>query len=468
MKVAFGKINITPKDYIGKPMAGYTRSDPCLGKLDDVHAYCILIEENGPNIKKKRLLLISTDLLKISLSISNYIKEKIQEVISITSDQIMIHATHTHSSFDLTGEFFWPGGAFNLLKGIMFGANRNDKYIVWMTKKIVKMVIQLGKDLKPCKMAWTKKAIDENIVINRRHPIWRSKSDLGVIVFRDLKENNLIGILVNFSCHPTTLSSLNNKLSADYPGRIIKRIQELTNDRVKAIFFGGYAGDLNPITTCGTDFEMLKNNKSLIYGQLGTYKHTQNIGYFLGEQSLKLAQSIPEEDYLEKAVFLSYIKNFWIPVKDYKYFSKAWYQNKILFLLKKYLLLPISIISSKNPNFSQFTINYNILKIKCQSLIQFLKIKTYSGSKSKNLSIIAVPGECFEELGKNLLEKSPTGSENSFLFQDCNDWISYLFPMKEYVEEGGYEGFPSVSPLSGDYVKKEMLDLFKEIKKEMP
>ena len=467
MKVAFGKVNITPKDYIGKAMAGYTRTEPCLGKLDDIHAYGILLEEKNINNNCNRLLFISTDLLKIPLSLSEYIKDRIQKFISINPEQILIHATHTHSSFDLTGEFYWPGGALNVMKGIMFGANRNDKYLVWMTKKIVKMVSQLVKELIPCKIAWTKKQIDENIIINRRHPTRRSKSDLGVIAFRKLKDNNLIGIIVNFSCHPTTLSFLNNKLSADFPGRIVFKIQKLTKGRVNAVFFNSYAGDLNPITTCGTNFENLKNNITLIYDQLGTYKHTKSIGYFLGKQALNLAQSIPNEVYFENVELGSCIKKFWIPMKDFKYFSKTWLKNKLLFLLKKYLLIPVTIISGKNPNFSAFHIKYKGLKAKCNTIIQYFKIKASSDSKSKILGIMTAPGELFEEIGKNLLEKSPTGKDNSFIFPNSNDWISYLFPIKEYIEVGGYEPFPSFSPVSGVYIEKEMLKLFEEIKNKI-
>jgi len=467
MKVAFGKVNLTPKDYIGKAMAGYTRTKPCLGKLDDIYAYGILIENKELHNNSNRLLLISTDLLKIPLSVSNYIKERIQQFMPINPEQILIHATHTHSSFDLTGEFYWQGGVLNVMKGVMFGANRNDKYLVWMTKEIVKMVNQLVKDLIPCKIAWTKKQIDENIIINRRHPTRRSKSDLGVIAFRNLKDNNLIGIIINFSCHPTTLSFLNNKLSADFPGRIVFKIQKLTKERVNAVFFNSYAGDLNPITTCGTDFENLNNNKTLIYDQLGTYKHTKEIGYFLGKQALKLAQSIPEENYFEKIEFVSIIKKFWIPMKDFKYFSKTWVKNKLLFLLKKCLLIPVMIISSKNPNFSAFHIKYEGLKAKCNTIIQYLEIKASSDLKSKTLGIITAPGELFEEIGKNLLKKSPIGKENTFIFQNSNDWISYLFPIKEYIEVGGYEPFPSFSPVSGVYIEKEILKLFEEIKNKI-
>lgn len=42
MNVAFGKIKITPKDYMGKPMAGYARKGPCIGKLDDIHGKSVV------------------------------------------------------------------------------------------------------------------------------------------------------------------------------------------------------------------------------------------------------------------------------------------------------------------------------------------------------------------------------------------------------------------------------------------
>ncbi len=55
MKVAFSRVNITPKEFIGKSMAGYTRKDPCRGKLDDIHAYGVLIGNHSLN--KEYLLL---------------------------------------------------------------------------------------------------------------------------------------------------------------------------------------------------------------------------------------------------------------------------------------------------------------------------------------------------------------------------------------------------------------------------
>jgi len=258
MNVAFGKIKITPKDYMGKPMAGYARKGPCLGKLDDIHSYGVLITQNNKN---KNLLLISVDILKLPLSIVEYIKKKlILKFKPLKSNTIVIHATHTHSSFDLTGEFYYPGGILAFIKGVMFADNKNDDFIVWIAGRIVRMVAKLFEDLEPC--------------MRKVFP------DLGIISFKKLEDNNLIGLIINYACHPTTLSFQNNKLSADFPGRVISKIDELTSKKVKSVYFNGPSGDLNPITTSGTNLEKINKDKTLSYDQRGTYEQIR-IKHFL-------------------------------------------------------------------------------------------------------------------------------------------------------------------------------------------
>ncbi len=465
MRVSFSKIIITPKDFFGRPMAGYARKNPCMGKLDDIYAYGVLIEGKSEERWKNKLLLISLDLLKIPITLCNYIKKKIKENHpSLEADQILIHCTHTHSAPDLTGEFHWPGGLLNMIKGIMFGRNHSDDYIVWFVSQIVKMVEDLINNLKPCKMAWLKKKFNPDIVINRRHPIRQSIPELGVISFINADDNGLIGFIVNYSCHPTTLSFQNNKLSADYPGKIIEKVSQLTNSNVGAIFFNGAAGDINPITTCGTNYQKLELDKSLIYDQLGTYKHTKKIGYTIAEEALNLVNSIAITDYLNALEFQFYLNFFCIPMKDFKYFSKTWFRNKLIYLLKKYLLLKVAKITLEKANFPSFTIKRKKLKIHGKTVIQFIKFNFKHKLTSKSIGIMTVPGELFEDYGDLLLKESPTGKDNSYVFQNSNDWISYLFPANDYIKEGGYEPLVSFSPICGYFIEKKMLELFREIK----
>ncbi len=458
MKVAFGKKATTPLNFLGMPLAGYTREKPCEGKLDDIYVYGILIEEN-----QDYLLMLSFDTLKLPLAIVEYMKNKITSIFPfIKTEKILIHATHTHASFDLTGEFHWPGGTLNILRGIMFGANRNDLYIVWLVNRVIQLIQKLSNRLEPCRIAWKKKQLNPDIVINRRHPTRQSKPELGVIVFKHLNKDDMIGIVTNYSCHPTTLSFKNFKLSADFPGRFIERIEQLTDKKINAIYFNGPSGDLNPITTSGIDYSALEEEKSLIYDQLGTYKDTIKIGNIIAEEALKLARSIDNTDYYDSIKIVAESNEFWVPMKDAKYFNKIWFSNKLYYCIKKVFLLKIARLALLNANFPYFSLNKKGRKVKCKTIVQRFQISGKTRNVSNTLDLITVPGELFEDLGNEILEKSLFGRKNTFIFQNSQDWIAYLFSIKEYINFGGYEPFPTFSPFSGEIVLNEVLNFFQE------
>ena len=303
-----------------------------------------------------------------------------------------------------------------------------------------------------------------DLVIQRRHPTKKIKPRLGVITFKHIEDGKLIGFLTHYACHPTSLSYKNNKLSADWPGRVNYRIAELTKNKVSSMYFNGPSGDLNPITTCGTDYDYLDKNRELIYEQLGDYQDTIRIGYSIAEEALRLANSIKDSEYFEELDFQVYIKNFWIPFKDHKYFSNKWMSNKLIHSLKKILLMPIAKIIGENANFPVFTIKRIRRHLNASTVIQYIKLKAYSDSITKEFSLTTIPGELFEDLGEELLKKSPTGVDDSFIIQNGNDWIAYLFSLKEYAEYGGYEPQASFSPICGDRVMKEVIHLFNKKK----
>jgi hypothetical protein len=480
MKASFGKIVITPPGGSnGIPMAGYARAFPATGKLDDLYARAVLIEskEDIP----KRILLISLDLLKIPLSVAEYIKKKIKENAdgSLGEGQILIHATHTHSAPDISGEFYWPGNALNVLKGIMFGENRNDRYIVWFTNQIVKMVKILIRELKDATFARKSKQITKDIVINRRNPARRSKKDLTVFVFKRKINDEIFGILANYGMHPTTLSYMNDKISAEYPGRVCHRIEASTYGKIQAAYFTAPSGDLNPITTCGTDFDRLETDphaRQTVYDQLGTYHHTKELGYYLGDQALELARSIPTSDFYDEVNFRTIIKKIQMPIHDcqpYIYDLKIWLSNKLKLYIKKWFLYPVAIRHSESnaPNFPAFSVTSHPFsfrhgkRLDIHTDIQYLNITAFKSTNPSNtikFSLLGIPGELFEDLETQLKEKSPNGPNHTTLIQNTN-WVGYLFSIKDYITEGGYEPLASSTPVGGKHICQEFFTLFEEI-----
>ena len=330
-----------------------------------------------------------------------------------------------------------------------------------MTNRIVRMVSKLFEDLEPCTIAWKKEGFNPDIVLNRRWPTRKVLPDLGIIAFKKLEDTKLIGIIINYSCHPTTLSHNNNKLSADFPGRVISKIDDLTSGSIKAIYFNGPSGDLNPITTSGTNIDKIDKDKTLSYDQLGTYKHTKKIGYAIGKEALKVANSIPEADYSTLTEVDIYTKRLLIPQKDAKYYSKVWFSNKVKWLLKKYFLFKIAKFDYKFVNFPFFTVERKNFKNYGKTVVSFIK---FTVGNNNTFGILTIPGELFEDIGKKLISHAPTKMKNTLIFQNTQDWIGYLFPLEMYIKEGGYEPFMCFSPLCGAYIENDAKKLLKEIK----
>ncbi len=469
MQVAFGKVKITPENYVGIPLAGYTPIPKCTGILDDLHAHGVLIEEEDLGNVKRHVLLISLDLLKLSLAFTNYVKEKIQEALSIPPGQVLIHATHTHKGPDVTGEFDQAGGGARIIFNIINGKHRHDPYLVWVTRQIVKLVGNLLQNLVPCKIAWAREPpAHPNLASNRRHANVKPP-DIGVIAFRALADDCLIGFLMHFAAHGITLDRDVTKISADWMGCAVQRVADLTHGEIKTAFFNGPSGDVSPgVPTweLPPHPEPFANHleQKAYFRRIHGYGRTQGIGNAVAEQTLRLAQSIPVSEFLPRLTFRVYTKIIWVPVKDFKYFSKHWFENSPLQLLKRHLLIPIA-MSHEKPNFPGFALKAQGCTMNVYTLLQWIRITATSpdNARSKELSILAAPGELFEEIGLRLRSKCPTGLADTFIVQNANDWVSYLFPKHAYINSGGYEPYASVSPQSGYVYEREMRKLFREV-----
>ena len=110
MRVAFSSIKITPKNYVGMPLAGYIRQTACIDKLDNIKANGVLIEESGTSYDRKHILLISLDLLKIPLTLVNYIKKKISDKYKFIEQ--FINKEYSYLLYKLSGFFIKIGNLF--------------------------------------------------------------------------------------------------------------------------------------------------------------------------------------------------------------------------------------------------------------------------------------------------------------------------------------------------------------------
>jgi hypothetical protein len=157
----------------------------------------------------------------------------------------------------------------------------------------------------------------------------------------------------------------------------------------------------------------------------------------------------------------TFTRSFLIPQKDAKYFSRVWFLNSVKWWLKKYFLFRVAKFDKKYVNFPFFTVERKNLRDYARTVVKYIQIEASNGN---NYGIVSVPGEMFEEIGKIILRAVPVSEENTIVIQNAQDWIGYLFPLKVYITEGGYEPFMCFSPLCGLYVEKNIKQLLREAK----
>ena len=193
-------------------------------------------------------------------------------------------------------------------------------------------------------------------------------------------------------------------------------------------------------------------------------KFTKKIGYTIGEEALKLAISIPEDEYFTHMDIEVYRRRILIPQKDAKYFSKVWFLNSVKWWIKKFFLFKIAKFDKISVNFPFFKVERKHLKNFGSTIVQYIKLKA---SNDKIYGIITIPGELFEEIGKILIKEAPSSEENTLIFQNAQDWIGYLFPLEMYINEGGYEPFMCFSPLGGAYIEFGTKKLLNDVKNKI-
>ena len=226
-RAGFAKTNITPE--VPMPLWGYGARMDLLstGVRDSLYAKVLLLEAGND-----RLALVGLDLGRSPTEESmNRIMEKIQ---AFGVDHIFIVGSHTHHGpiIELKNE---PG----------MGRGRFDEqvlnYSLILEDAIVDIIRSASENLQPARIGWDIQSVDMN---RNRHTSYEPKprdADLTVIRVDDVNGNPL-AILVNFAAHPTMLPVDDLRYSAEWPGRMMQRVEAEMG--VDCLFMQGAAGDL--------------------------------------------------------------------------------------------------------------------------------------------------------------------------------------------------------------------------------
>jgi sialidase-1 len=217
----------------GVPLVGYPSGRPNTGVALDL---CARVAVFGtPGKAEPQAALVVLDLIHVDLELGRTIRERAAAAVpGLAPSSIMVSGTHTHSGSGRLDE----AAIANVVEAVA---------VAWKSREEV--VARIGH----ARARWghNRRVIDSE---GKAKNDWKDPDglhnglfnpDVPFVVFDDARTGEVRSIFVNYGCHPVVCGPGNSKVSADYPGHLVRALEAATKART-AIFITGAAGDINP------------------------------------------------------------------------------------------------------------------------------------------------------------------------------------------------------------------------------
>lgn len=224
LRAGAARIEITPP--VGLDLTGFlARENPSIGVRDPLYVRALVLDDGD-----RQIAIVSCDLLGFDRELVLEIRDRITLETGISGPHIMVACTHTH------------GGPATI--HLVDCGEIDARYVEMLIPRMVDAVAQAQARLEPATLAVGSATSSEG-VHNRRTPGDVIDPEVGLLRVDDAEEKT-IAVLVNYTCHPTTLNHTNRLVTADYPGLVTSRIEDATGG--VALFLMGAIGDVGPVT----------------------------------------------------------------------------------------------------------------------------------------------------------------------------------------------------------------------------
>jgi neutral ceramidase len=436
LKVGSAAVKITPPE--GTPLAGYYSDRGAVGVHDDLYAKALVIEKDG-----SKIAIISCDLIAVPAEIVAKVRSIVEKAIGITSDNIMVSATHSHTGpvipkkndrYNITGKT----------------AEIHAKYISELPGLIAESARLANAALAPSRLS-IGQGHEESISFNRR--FFMTDGTVGwnagkmnpkiikpagpidpevLILYAETTEGKPVSTYVNFAIHLDNVGGTD--ISADMPYTLSTILGKFKGNDMITMFAQGCSGNINHIN--------VKSKEP----QKG-HSEAQRIGTVLSGEVIKTYTKLQ-------------------PVETGKISSRREIVKLALPEVKpEELPMAREIISRQGkpdaPKFLELVNAYKVIDVldrkgePVDAEIQVIAL-------GDQCAIVSLPGEIFTELGMYIKSRSPY--PYTMVVELTNGSIGYIPDRKAYIE-GNYEPVSSrCGPGSGEILVEKALQLLNELK----
>lgn len=227
LRAGWGVRIITPS--IGLPIAGYgARKDGMRsqGVRDDLKVKAVSFTDG-----KDTVVLVGVDMLIIPPNIAEMTVDKVASRIPLASRNLYFTASHTHCG---------PGGFGPGLAAKFTGGTYNPSVPEFLSSSFADAIVEAWQNMKPAKLAHG--TVDARAYIrNRAREHGDVDPNLNYILVE--QESGRKCYITRFSAHPTNFGSSMMQFSAEYPGALMRSLEQQTN--ATAVYLGGGLGSMS-------------------------------------------------------------------------------------------------------------------------------------------------------------------------------------------------------------------------------
>ena len=255
IRVGLSRVEITPP--VGGKMWGYAGRGPSTDVHDPLFAKVAYFETADT-----KLALVSWEVCEFQ---SPWLRKQLEE---LGIPHLLLCSTHTHGGPDMDQEDF---------------PSKEKPWRRTVEERILEAVKKAKAETFPAFIA----AAEGNVTIgyNRlkrerdgtattyfenpwRIPLGPVDPTVGVIRI-DNEAGKTRGVVISYACHPVVLGPRNTKISADYPGVTVNRVEKYVGGDAMCLFIQGCCGDINALLLGRTggseeDFKLVRQTGNLL------------------------------------------------------------------------------------------------------------------------------------------------------------------------------------------------------------
>jgi neutral ceramidase len=447
VNIGFGAVDLTPPP--GLAMTGFSaRTEPATGVHDQLFARSFYVQgQDGP---ESSLLLISLDFIGLSQALVNQTRQLLNERFNLPPERVLLACSHTH------------GGPSTL--DHEFLGRHDAEYLGSLPGRIADAGTQAITRTIPAFLHLAE-APAENAGKNRNVPGGPMDNMAGVLAATDPATGELLGVVVNYTCHPTVLGPKNLLYTADYPyytNRVIAEGTGLPPERIH--FTQGACGNINAGHTA-------KSSMTASALSLRTYEEAEKLGGNVGRAALQALAAIranPEAHRLAVAPA--------IPVLEEKvtldWHPQEWPTPAVLHSFKAEKEAVLAAGNETGRADAAILLNWStaMLEEKLDPTWPPLRA-SLTATRLGQLNIISVPGELYVEYGLAIKEQARQSGHKAWVLGYTNGDYGYYptqdaFERRDYEASGAYRyyGFPGpFNPQVGDQIGSAAGKLLDEI-----